>query len=558
MIIHAFAPLGWNAYRYVVSMRADQAAAGAPLITVVGYGVLVGAVGGLGAWLFRLMIAFVHNLLFLGRLDFNYDANLHTAASPWGPWVILVPVVGAVVVVFLVRRFAPEARGHGVPEVMDAIYYQSGIIRPIVAAIKAIASAVSIGSGGSVGREGPIVQIGASFGSALGQLRRLGLADRRLLIAAGSAAGIAATFNAPLGGVLFAIELLLVVVTPRTLLVVGVAVASGIGVARLLLGSQLAFTILSLERVAPVMLGWVDVAGLITLGVVIGLVSVSLNRGLYWTEDRFDHRFRNPYLAHITGMGIVGVTMFVFFVWLGQYSVEGVGYATITDVLQGALTSPWVLLALAGGKWLATVLTLGSGASGGVFSPSLFLGATVGGALGHVLLGAGAAVDPVILALAGMAATVAGATGAVLTAIVMVTEMTGDFGVAVPLLLAAITATSVRSKLSPSTIYTEKLLRRGHWVPVGLQAAGVVDLRAGDLVGTADGSAPPESLPEPARVSHDSSLFEVLGALGDHPVIAVVDQGRVIGSIRRDDAAAAVEPMGTGRLEWPARTSPET
>lgn len=533
-------------------MRTNHSARSLSLPAAVGYGVVVGAVGGLGAWVFRLMIGLVHNLLFLGRADLTYDANVHTAASPWGPWVIVVPILGAIGVVFLVRRFAPEAKGHGVPEVMDAIYYQSGIIRPMVALVKAVASALSIGSGGSVGREGPIVQIGAAFGSTLGQFRRLSTEDLRLLIAAGAAAGIAATFNAPLGGVLFAVELLLVMVTPRTLLVVGVAVATGIGVARLLLGSQLAFSVLELEKVIPVSLGWVDLALLAGLGVVIGLASAALNRGLYWAEDKFDRRFRNPYLAHVTGMAIVGLSMYGFYLRLGEYSIEGVGYATITDVLEGLLTSPWVLLALAAGKWLATVLTLGSGASGGVFSPSLFIGATVGAAFAHFLLGVGITVDPAVFALAGMAGTVAGATGAVLTGIVMVTEMTGDFAVAVPLLLVSIVATGVRWRVSRWTIYTEKLLRRGHWVPAGLQAAGVGTWRARDLIGEEKEATPVVTRGDSTVLNGEASLFEVIAALDARPLVTVVDGARTVGTITRDDVSAALLPLATGNIEWPS------
>jgi len=134
---------------------------------------LVGVVAALGAVAFRALIGIFHNLLFLGRLSAAYDANAHTPASPWGPFVILVPVVGALGVTFLVKNFAPEAKGHGVPEVIDAVYYHKGVIRPVVSVIKALASALSIGSGGSIGREGPIIQIGSSFGSTMGQLLRL-------------------------------------------------------------------------------------------------------------------------------------------------------------------------------------------------------------------------------------------------------------------------------------------------------------------------------------------------------------------------------------------------
>ncbi|MDD2336136.1 MAG: chloride channel protein [Geobacteraceae bacterium] len=185
--------------------------------------VLVGVIAGLGAVFFRALIALFHNLLFLGTVSAAYNANIHTPVSPWGPFVILVPVVGAVGVAFLVKNFAPEAKGHGVPEVMDAIHYQKGTIRPVVAVIKSLASALSIGSGGSVGREGPIIQIGSAFGSTVGKLLRMSPYERIILIAAGAGGGIAATFNTPVGGMLFAVELLLQEVSVKTLVPVAVS-----------------------------------------------------------------------------------------------------------------------------------------------------------------------------------------------------------------------------------------------------------------------------------------------------------------------------------------------
>jgi len=171
--------------------------------------VVVGIVTGFGAVLFRDLIGFIHNVLFLGKFALQYDANQFTPPSPWGALVILVPVVGAAIVTFLVSNFAPEAKGHGVPEVMDAIYYGGGIIRPVVAVVKSLASAFAIGSGAAVGREGPIIQIGSALGSTLGQIIRMPPGQRIILVAAGAGAGIAATFNTPIGGVMFTIELMM-------------------------------------------------------------------------------------------------------------------------------------------------------------------------------------------------------------------------------------------------------------------------------------------------------------------------------------------------------------
>ena len=208
---------------------------------------LVGIVAGLGAVAFRALIGIFHNLFFLGKFSAAYDANTHTPAGPWGPFVILVPVVGAFAVVFLVKNFAPEAKGHGVPEVMDAIFYRKGIIRPVVSVVKALASALSIGSGGSVGREGPIIQIGSSFGSTMGQLLRLSTWQLITLIAAGAGGGIAATFNTPVGGVLFAVEIVMHEVSARTLVPVVTATATATYVGQLVFGPHPSFYIPALE-----------------------------------------------------------------------------------------------------------------------------------------------------------------------------------------------------------------------------------------------------------------------------------------------------------------------
>ncbi len=207
----------------------------------------VGVAGAVGALVFRRLIALVHNLVFLGELSTVYDANQHTPASPWGAWIIAGPVLAAVVVAWLIERFAPEARGHGVPEVMDAVFYKEGRIRPRVAVVKSLASALSIGSGGAVGREGPIVQIAASVGSALGQALRIPVWQRITLIAAGAGAGIAATFNTPLGGVLFAVEIILHEISVRTLVPVVIATATAAYCGQFFFGPNPSFVIPALE-----------------------------------------------------------------------------------------------------------------------------------------------------------------------------------------------------------------------------------------------------------------------------------------------------------------------
>lgn len=447
---------------------------------------LAGVIGGVAAWFFRQLIGLVHNLLFLGIPSFHYDTNLHTAASPWGVWVILVPVVGGLLVAWLVKTYAPEAKGHGVPEVMDAIYFNQGIIRPRVAIIKSLASAISIGSGAAVGREGPIVQIGSTFGSVLGQLIRMPARQRITLIAAGSGAGIAATFNAPLGGIVFAIELLLISVNTTNVLLVGIAAVTATHIGRLLIGTSPSFPIPQLEQATAHLNQALGLGILVLLGVLMGLVSVAFIRGLYWAEDRFNAMPGNYYTRHTLGMLCVGIMIYLLMRYTGHYYVQGVGYATIVDVLSGALSDPLFLLLLFSLKLLATCLSLGSGASGGVFSPALFMGATVGAAFGQLAasLLPEAGIDVPVFAIAGMAAAIGGSTGAVLTGIIMLSEMTADYATVVPLIVVVATAAAVRKRIMRESIYTMKLYRRGRAVPEGLQAAVTSVKRIGDLMRT--------------------------------------------------------------------------
>ena len=429
----------------------------------------LGVVAGFGAFLLLMLIALVHNLIFLGRLSVHYDTSQHTPVGPWGSAVVLGPVVGALAVVFLVKNFAPEAKGHGVPEVMDAIYYGKSVIRPVVGAIKSVASAISIGSGGSVGREGPIVQIGAAFASWLGGFAGVSRWQRATLVAAGGGAGIAATFNTPIGGVLFAVEVLMHEVSVRTLVPVALSTATATYVGQRLFGNEPAFHVPPIHALTSAAV----LPAYVVLGGLMAFVAVAFIRTLYATEDLFERTIpRHDYLRHAAGMLGIGVLIEVVMKLRGHYYVEGVGYATIADILEGNLTSVGFLLALCVLKLAMTSVTLGSGGSGGIFSPCLFMGATLGGAFGLALraLFPGIPFHPAAFALAGMAGLVASTTGAALTAIVMTFEMTLDYSVVLPMTLTVAVAHGLRRMLLPQNIYTMKLARRGHYMPEALQA----------------------------------------------------------------------------------------
>jgi CIC family chloride channel protein len=435
--------------------------------------VIIGIIAGMGAVVFRGMIAVVHNLFFLGKLSVSYDANSHTLSSPWGPFVILVPVAGALGVAFLVKNFAPEAKGHGVPEVMDAIYYNKGIIRPVVAVIKSLASALSIGTGGSVGREGPIIQIGSAFGSTVGQLLRLPPWQRITLIAAGAGGGIAATFNTPIGGVLFAMEIVMHEVSVRTLVPVAISTATATYTGRVFFGSHPSFVIPRFQTPYFHLTSPLELPSYIILGVLIGVASAIFIRSIYLFEDFFEEHVRWGYYArHAMGMLVIGVIMYGMMVYFGHYYIQGVGYATIQDVLTASLNSSSLLLALFVLKLFSTSMTIGSGASGGIFSPALFMGSTLGGAYGVLInhLFPSIEVYPPAFAVAGMAGMVGGATGAALAAIVMIFEMTLDYSVIIPMTITVALSYGVRRILSRQSIYTAKLVRRGHYMPEAMRA----------------------------------------------------------------------------------------
>ena len=485
----------------------------------------LGVLTGLGAVLFRFLIGFIHNLLFAGHATAHYDANVFTAPSPWGALIILVPVLGAVAVTFLVNNFAPEAKGHGVPEVMDAIYYKSGVIRPVVALVKSLASAIAIGSGSSVGREGPIIQIGSALGSTMGQIIRMPVWQRISLVAAGGGAGIAATFNTPIGGVMFAIELMMPEVSVETFLPVAIATGAATFVGRWFFGDAPAFHVPPLQAMAINASAPLVLLLFAVMGALSGVWAAGFIRGLHLIEDWFE-RMKSPYLRHMLGMLMVGVLMYLLFRTLGQYYVDGVGYATVQAVLVGAMSSFWLLGLLSVCKALATSLSLGSGSSGGIFSPSLFMGATLGGGFAALLNAVGFPVHLSVpaFAIVGMGAMVGGGTGAVMTAVTMIFEMTLDYSIVMPMIVAVAMSIGARRMLSRETIYTLKLVRRGQAIPKARHANMFLVRSAGEVMD-------PDIEILPAEASFDDYLRQPEHA-GRLRHVVVTTNGNIYGVIR--------------------------
>jgi CIC family chloride channel protein len=408
--------------------------------------IIIGILGGFGGVGIRLLIKEISVISFPGSGSFLENV-LNT------PWylIILVPVIGGLIVGPIIHFISPEAKGHGVPEVMQAILLKGGMIRPRVAFIKAIASAITIGTGGSVGREGPIVQIGASLGSTVGQF--VGIPSKRLktLVGCGAAAGIAAAFNAPIAGALFAVEIILMdfAVAQFSPIVISSVMATVISHA--FQGNFAAFSVSVYKLTSPVEIGFYFI-----LGIVSGFVSILFIKSLYFSEDFFDNRFHIPdYYKPAIGGALIGLIALFF------PQIMGVGYDSINDALHGRML--WdIAFILIFAKIVATSITLGSGGSGGIFAPSLFMGAMLGNLFGYVVhtLFPTITAEPGAYALVAMGGLVAGTTRAPITAIIIVFELTNDYRIILPVMITCIMSTILSSRFSRESIYTLKLLLR--------------------------------------------------------------------------------------------------
>lgn len=437
--------------------------------------------------------------------------------------IAVAPVLGALVAGPLVYRLAREAKGHGVPEVMEAVALRGGRIRPRVAIVKTAASALTIGSGGSAGREGPIVQIGATIGSTIGQAFRMSERRMRTLVAAGAAAGIAAAFNAPLAGVFFALEVILQRFTARGFATVVLSAVTASVVWRAFFGNAPVFAVPFYSLRHPV-----ELAFYFVLGVLAAVVAVAFVKVLYWLEDRFDALRMPGDLKPALGAIVTGL--------LGVWSilVLGSGIEGTNMALSGELAVGMLLLLLVA-KVVATSFTLGSGGSGGVFSPSLFVGAMLGGAFGHVLhqIFPNATATEGAYALVGMGAVFAAAAQAPMTSILIIFEMTNDFRIMVPLMLAVVTATIAYQLLTRDSIYMAKLRRRGVELQQGRELHLLETLPVSQAV-----DREPEVLKLPASMEEAATQLE----RADHDIVLVTPTGRkLLGAIYPQTLRAALE-----------------
>ena len=495
-----------------------------------------GVLAAIGAVIFGAAIGLVQSVLFYGRVTDPPDLHAFLPPSPWGVGIILVPAIGALGVTWITRRLSPEVRGSGVPEVLYAIYYHGGRIRLNVAASKVAAAALSIGSGASVGREGPIVHIGAILGAGVGFLANLLPFQRVVLVAAGAGAGIAATFNAPLSGLAFAVELLLISVTARNVAIVATAVLVATWLTGLFTGFEAVFPLPELDLLVGYWVTYDEVLLALPLGILVGLAAAGFEDATEWVSRIGTRLTRNDYLRHAGAMLIVGAMIYAFLEYAGQYHVAGIGYPTIETVLRGVLADPGFLLLLFAAKFAAVTLALGTGASGGVFAPGLFLGATLGAAYAHGLgaIWPGLAPEPALFALAGMAGMVGATTAAVVTAMVMVLELSQHYASALPIVLTTAIAFMVRRQIEAESMYTLKLVRRGRGIPQGLEAAHANALETSSVMSTDFELIERESLEPGERQPY--TRYAV-----------ITDGGTVIGLLSRqavttaDASSAAVE-----------------
>lgn len=510
--------------------------------TLAVLGTLTGVVAGFSA------VAFVRCVEFLGTLVWTNRPGLSDVtpervlegAEPLAPgwYPLLVVPLGMLLVGLLVRRFAPDAAGHGVPEVMESVALKSGLMRGRIGVVKLIASSLNISFGGSVGKEGPIVQVGACFGSTVSRLFAIRGRNMRTLAGCGAAAGIAAVFNAPIGGAMFALEIIIGAYNLSSFSPVLMASVAGAVTSRRLLGAEPAFAIPEGLKDGLTITSPYEMGAYVVLGLVFGLLSVGFTRGTHAIEDGL-HKLRLPWWARslLAGLAVGALGMLL-------PRLLGEGHHTVTEVLVDEPSHwPWaLLLALAVLKTVATAITLGGGGSGGVFAPSLFVGALLGAVFGQLMqaLFPGQVGGMGAYALAGMGALLAGTAHAPMTGILLLFEMSDNYLIILPLMTATVVATIVAQRLMPVSIYTLPLTRRGIVLRDHQDASLLRRLRV------ADAMAPPtEALP-------DSTTFDRVVRLllrSERQDIPVVDpQGHLTGVVRLDDLKEFLRMEGLDHL----------
>ena len=477
------------------------------MLLLAGMALIVGTAGTISAWLLLKLIALITNFAWFGRFDF---ASRRIADAHAGALTVLIPAIGSLIIGLMARYGSEKIRGHGIPEAIEAILFGQSRMSPKVAVLKPLSSAISIGTGGPFGAEGPIIMTGGAFGSLFAQFFHLSAAERKTLLVAGAAAGMTAIFGTPVAAVLLAVELLLFEWKPRSFVPVAAAVAMASLLRPALFGAGPLFPFVSLA-LPP----WSLIAA-VGVGLATGLLSALLTKALYLLEDAFEHLPIHWMWWPTLGGLVVGLGGLI------EPRALGVGYDVIGDLLTGHMLLSAVLLVLIvkAAVWL---VALGSRNSGGVLAPLLILGGGLGWLIGSFLPG-----EPGSWALLGMAAMLGGTMRSPLTGAIFAVELTGDFGLLAPLLAASAAAYMVTVLLLRRSILTEKIARRGQHIsreyaidPYSLTRVADVMIRKVELLRADQGI--------------DSAVAAIES--GRHRTYPVVDRnGRPIGLVSRSDA----------------------
>ena len=493
---------------------------------------LVGILAGIIAYLLYDLIGLFTNLAYYHEWSFHFRSPENT---PLGPWIIVTPVIGGLLVGLMAKYGSPKIKGHGIPEAMEAVLTSRSRIEARVAILKPLSAAIAIGTGGPFGAEGPIIQTGGAFGSLVGQLISTTAAERKVLLACGAGAGMAATFNTPIAGVILSIELLLFEFRARSFIPLVISTTFATSVRALLLGQRSMFG-----------MGNVDfdpIHGLpfyLLLGVIAGVAAIGITRLLYWVEDLFD-RLPIDDLWH-PAIGALGLGVIGFFI----PRVLGVGYDTISDILNNHLALKLLVL-IAVFKTIALVVSLGSGTSGGLLAPMFMSSAALGGVVAISInrIFPAAHLSPGAYALVAMAAVFGAASRATFAFIVFAFEITRDYNAILPLMLVSVIADLIALRYLPTSIMTEKLARRGLRVP-GEYEAGVFHMvRVAEIMN--------QSVP---ALAEDMTIAELAeSSKGPNPPLdlreglpIVAKDGKLAGIVTQGDLLRALESNPKGEV----------
>src|SRR5579859_6238925 len=500
---------------------------------------VIGVLAGIAAEILDRLIGLVTNIAFYRRLSTEL---VPIGGNTVGAWVIVIPAIGGLIIGFMARYGSELVRGHGIPEAMEAVLMKRSRIPPKVAILKPLSAAISIGSGQPFGAEGPIIQTGAAIGSILGQALQTTAVERKVLLACGSAAGLAAIFGTPIAAVIFAIELLLFEFRGRSFIPLVIASTIATEVHIVLFGPGPVFTVGVTNFGSPLILVF-----FLILGVMCGLGAMLLTRGLYVIEDLFDHSRINTYLWPALGGLFVGVVgYFVPRLTYPGVDVFGPGYSVIGSILAGqyALGFLVVLLLTKTAVWL---VSLGSGTSGGVLAPVFMIGAAIGGIFGLMLKAAFPELgfDPTAFAIAGMAAVFGSATRATFASIVFAFEMTQSYQSILPVMFACVIADVLVSHLTQTSILTEQLRRSGVLVKHEYEA----DIL--DMVPVSSVMLPPLTIP------HTMTVADLIERINQHDphytahqaLLLTDEQEHLCGIVTRGDL---IKAMNAGHPEWTA------